>query len=73
MITTIKIHESIKKELDFIKEGKESYEEVISKLLELAEKQKRSQKTLLIEGYKEMAEESIKLTKEWAKTDIAWD
>lgn len=48
-------------------------EEIISKLLELAKKQKRSQKTLLIEGYKEMAEESIKLTKEWAKTDIDWD
>ena len=73
MITTIQIHEKVKQELDTLKKNKESYEQVISKLLELVEKQKRSHNGLLIEGYKEMAEESLKVTKEWSKTEKVWD
>ena len=73
MITTIQIHEKVKQELDTFKKNKESYEQVISKLLELVEKQKGSHDGLLIEGYKEMAEESLKVTKEWSKTEKVWD
>lgn len=72
MITTIQIHEQIKMQLDKLKEtGKETYEEVILNLLKHFEKQKRSQKNLLIEGYKETAEEILKITKEWETTDAS--
>lgn len=33
--------------------------------MRFAEEQKRNQKELLIEGYKEIAEESLKITKEF--------
>ena len=69
MITTIQIHEKVKIALDRLKEDKESYEEVILKLMEKAEIEKRKKKELLIEGYKEMAEESLKITKEFEAID----
>ena len=73
MITTIQIHEKVKKELDKIKEEKESYEEVILKLMEKVEIEKRKNKELLIEGYKEMAEDSLKINEEWSNADVDWD
>ncbi len=74
-ITTIQLHENVKKELDRIKEmNKETYEEIILNLLRQAEEQKRKQKELLIEGYKATAEESLKTAKEWADVDMEnWD
>jgi len=74
-ITTIQIHEDVKSELDRIKEGKQTYEEIILNLLRLAEEQKRRQKALLIEGYKEMAEESLKITKEFEplEKELEWE
>lgn len=68
-ITSIQIHQNIKRELDRIKTEKESYEEAIMKLIEKVENQKTVQKKLLIEGYKEMAEESLKITKEFEVAD----
>ncbi len=74
MVTSIQIHEVVKKELDILKENnKESYEDVIMRLIESAEKQKRTQAEFLIQGYKEMAQESLKITKEWAVTETNWD
>lgn len=75
MITTIQIHKDVKKSLDKFKENKESYEEVILELMQAFEKQKRQQKELLIEGYKEMAEESLKITKEFEaiEEDFDWE
>jgi len=75
MITTIQIHEDVKKSLDRIKEAKQSYEEVILELMKTVEKQKRQQKELLIEGCKEMAEESLKITKEFEaiEEDFDWE
>ena len=37
------------------------------------EEQKRKQKELLIEGCKEMAEDSLRITKEWESTDATLD
>lgn len=68
MVTTIQLNESVKKELDKLKNEKETYEDVILKLMIFSEKQKRNQKELLIEGYKEMAEDSLRITKEWEGT-----
>ena len=74
MVTSIQIHEVVKKELDILKENnKESYEDVIMRLIESSEKQKRTQAELLMQGYKEMAQESLNITKEWAVTETNWD
>ena len=76
MITTIQLNEDVKKALDRMKSNKETYEEIILNLMEIAEKCKREQEDLLIEGYKEMAEESLKITKEFEAiedlTDWEW-
>ena len=74
MITTIQLNENVKRELDKLKKGKNTYEEVILELMLIAEKHKREQEELLIEGYKEMAEESLKITKEFEaiENDFDW-
>jgi len=69
MITSIQIRENVKAQLDKLKEfNKQTYEEVISNLIKIVELQKRKQEDLLIEGYKEMAEESLRIAKEWEGT-----
>lgn len=74
-ITTIQIRENVKSELDKMKSRNQSYEEVIINLMDAAEKSNRSQKELLIEGCKVMAEESLRVTKEWETTDedLDWE
>lgn len=74
-ITSIQIRENVKNALDRMKINKESYEEVILNLMKTAEQCKRNQRELLIEGCKEMAEESLRITKEWETTDaeLNWD
>lgn len=73
MVTTIQLNENVKNALDRMKSNKETYEQVILNLMKIAEKCKREQEKLLIEGYKEMAEESIRITKEWESTDATLD
>ena len=68
MITTIQLNEDVKKALDRMKSNKETYEEVILNLMKIAEKHKREQEQLLIEGYKEMADESLRIAREWEGT-----
>ncbi len=65
MVTTIQLNEDVKMNLDRLKVGKETYEQVILNLMEIAEKCKREQEELLIEGCKEMAGEDLKIAKEW--------
>ncbi|MBI2045396.1 hypothetical protein HYT23_05030 [Candidatus Pacearchaeota archaeon] len=66
MITTIQLNDNVKRALDRMKEtGKETYEEVIVNLMRIVDEQKRKQEELLIEGCKVMAEESLKITKEF--------
>ena len=74
IITTIQIHEDVKEELNKLKENsKESYEEVILKLVSRIEKEKRQKRDIMIEGCKEMAEDSLRITKEWETTDSRSD
>ena len=73
MITTIQLNENVKNALDRMKSNKETYEEVILNLMKIAEKCKREQEQLLIEGYKEMAEESLKITKEFEAIEEDFD
>lgn len=65
MVTTIQLNEDVKKALDRLKSNKETYEQVILNLMKTAEKCKREQEHLLIEGCKVMAKESLKITKEF--------
>lgn len=65
MITTIQLNEKVKNALDKLKTNKETYEEVIINLMKIAEKHKREQEHLLIEGCKVMAKESLKIAKEF--------
>lgn len=75
MITTIQLNENVKKELDRLKSMKKTYEEVIVELIKIAEQSKRKKEQLLIEGYKEMAEESLRIAKEFEaiEEDFDWE
>jgi hypothetical protein len=69
MVTTIQINESTKNSLIKLRNSnKETYEDIILNLIKLAEVQKRKQEELMIEGYKKMAEESLKIAREWEGT-----
>lgn len=72
-ITTIQIRENVKNQLDKIKVGRESYEEVILNLMETAEKCRKTQEDLLIEQCKVMAKDDLAITKEWESTDAELD
>jgi hypothetical protein len=66
MVSTIQISNSTKNILSSFKEiPKQTYEEIILNLIKLAKLQKRKQKELMIEGCKEMAEENLKISKEF--------
>ena len=65
-ISTIQLNENVKLALERLKEKRnESYEDVIVKLLNEKQKSKKELEKLMKEGYKEMAEESLKITKEF--------
>ena len=68
MVTTIQLNENVKNALDRMKSNKETYEEVILNLMKIAEKHKREQEQLLIEGCKEMYGDMLKISKEWEGT-----
>jgi ATP-dependent protease HslVU (ClpYQ) ATPase subunit len=76
MITTIQLNENVKKSLDRFREtGKETYEEIIVEMMKQIDGQKRNQRELLIEGCKEMADDNIRMTKEFelADSEIDWE
>jgi len=68
MITTIQLRENTKKALLRLREKSETYEEIILNLIKLVAVQKRKQKDLLIKECKEMAEENLRIAKEWEGT-----
>jgi len=65
MVTTIQLSEDVKKILDRMKVGKETYEDVILNVVRFVENQKRKREDLLLEGCREMAAERLKISKEW--------
>ena len=73
MVTTIQLNENVKLALDKLKSNKETYEEIIINLMKIAEKCKREKEQLLIEECKAMAEENLKITKEFEAIDDLWD
>ena len=68
MVTTIQLNENVKKILDRLKTGKQTYEDVILNLTNIAENHKREQEELLIEGCKEMHDDMLRIAKEWEGT-----
>ncbi len=75
MVTTIQLNENVKKELDRLKTNKETYEQIIINLMKQVNEQKRNYIELMIEGAKETAEESLKITKEFEaiEEDFDWE
>lgn len=76
MISSIQIRENVKQELAGLKlKDNDSYEDVIVRLVNESKLKKRLDKKLLIEGYKEMAEESLKICKEFdsIEEDFDWE
>ena len=65
MVTTIQLNENVKNALDRIKSKKETYEDVIVKMIKEINEQKRKHTELMIEEAKETAQESLKITKEF--------
>jgi type II secretory pathway predicted ATPase ExeA len=73
-ISSIQLHENVKKELEKHRENpRESYQDIILKLMQAVDKQKREHVKLMIEGAKETAEESLKITKEFEKIEEDFD
>jgi len=72
-ITTIQLRENVKEQLDRLKIDRETYEEVILRLMQLSEKQKRKQENLLIEECKIMAKDNLKTLKEFSAVDKELD
>jgi predicted CopG family antitoxin len=68
MVTTIQLNENVKNALDKMKTSKETYEELIIRMMNFIEEQKRRQEQLLIEGCKEMYDDMLKIAKEWEGT-----
>ena len=75
MVMTIQLNENVKKALDRLKKSRETYEEVIVKMIEQVDRQKREHVELMIEGYKEMAKETMKIQKEFdaIEEDFDWE
>ena len=62
-VTTVKVLKSTKDALNELKNKKESYDEVIRKLV--AKVREKTLKDELIEGYKRMGKESLEILEEW--------
>lgn len=75
MVTTIQLNENVKTALNRMKTNKETYEEIIVKMIHQIDEQKRKHTELMIEGAKETAEESLKITKEFEviEEDFDWE
>jgi len=68
MVTTIQLNENVKRILDRLKIGKQTYEDVIIHLINRVDNDKRRMNELLKEEALEFAEENLRLAKEWEGT-----
>ena len=69
-VTTVKVHKSTKNALDEVRKERESYDDVIGKLIALA-KNKNLEKDL-IEAYKSLGKDDLEVLEDWesASTEI---
>ncbi len=74
VVTTIQLREGVKRELERLKNSSnETYEDVILGLMKIAEEQKRRQRFLLRDGYREMASESLVVASDWDAASGDWE
>ena len=76
MVTTIQVSDKLKNTLSLMKESSsQSYEQVILQIIRTLEEQKRKHVDFMIEGAKETAEESLKITREFEaiEEDFDWE
>ena len=73
MVTTIQLNETVKRDLDRFRNGKETYESIILGLMKMVESYKINQEQLMKEGYEEMAEENLKIEKEFELVEDSRD
>ena len=73
MVTTIQLSETVKTTLENMKQDRETYEDVIVRMIKHMEKEKAKQEEQLKEEYLEMAEESKRICKEWSHADAEVD
>ncbi|MAG16181.1 hypothetical protein CMO88_03920 [Candidatus Woesearchaeota archaeon] len=62
-ITTVKLHKGTKTALDQIRSERESYDEVIRKLIERT--RNKNLKKELVEGYQKIGKEELDILHEW--------
>lgn len=65
MVTTIQLNENVKNSLLELKEKGETYEGLIVRMMQSLNNREKRQEGLLIEGCEAMAEENLKITKEF--------
>lgn len=74
MRTTIQVQKSLKSELDELKASpRETYEDIIVRLISLLKQREIENIKLMSEGYEEMAEDSRKIVEEWNTTELKYD
>ena len=75
MVTTIQLNEDVKNALKRMKSNKETYEDIIVKMMNQIDEQNRKHIELMIEGAKATAKESLKITKEFEaiEDDFDWE
>ena len=61
-ITTVKLHKDTKQALDAVRQKEETYDEVISRLLDKA--RRKMMRNQMIEGYKQ-TKEALTVLEEW--------
>ncbi|MBI3333945.1 hypothetical protein HYZ97_00465, partial [Candidatus Pacearchaeota archaeon] len=67
-------NENVKKALDRMKEShRQTYEDVIVGMMKKIKEDRKNLEELMIEGAKVMAEDSLKMVKEWESTDATLD
>jgi predicted CopG family antitoxin len=74
MITTIQLHADVKEALNRMKKTpRESYEDIIVRMMKMINKNKKEHEKLMKEGCIVMAEESKKLAEEWMEVSTSAD
>ena len=75
MVTSIQLNENVKRDLDRLRNGKETYESIILGLMKMVKSYKANQERLMKEGCLVMYDDMLELNKELegADGDIDWE
>jgi len=74
MITTIQLNDDVKMALSKMKiSNKETYEDVIVRMIKQIDESKNDKVDILKKGYEEMSQTSSSINDEWSSADKQWD